>query len=299
MMPLANVLKSFGISYHFYADDTQIFLSFDPSDPSSLHNTLNTVELCVCEIKQWMATNMLKLNDDKTEVLFIASPYFRKMIEIDTFKVNNINVTPERIARNIGVIFDDSLSFHDHISSICRSSFYYLKNIGAIRKYLTQDACATLVHSFITSKLDYCNSLLAALPSTETNRLQKIMNTAARIVTRLPKREHITPVLKSLHWLPIEQRIKYKILLFVHRSLHNTAPLYLSEIITWQRQTRNLRSANQFMLSVPKTHNSYGDRAFSVYGPKLWNDLPLSLKCIIVYDDFKTNLKTYLFAKAF
>ena len=125
------------------------------------------------------------------------------------------------------------------------------------------------------------------------------MNTAARIVTRLRKREHITPVLRTLHWLPIEQRIKYKILLFVYRSVHHSAPLYLSELLHHQQNKHNLRSSTQLMLRVPKTHNSYGDRAFSVIGPNLWNSLPSSLTNIDDYCKFKRDLKTYLFIEAF
>jgi len=123
------------------------------------------------------------------------------------------------------------------------------------------------------------------------------MNTAARIVTRLHKRDHITPTLRALHWLSIEQRINYKILLFVYRSIHNSAPLYLSNLIHRQQNQRNLRSSSHLKLLVPKTHNSYGDRAFSVIGPKLWNSLPTHLTTTDNYNTFKKDLKTYLFAE--
>ena len=151
-MSLSAIIASYGLCYHFYADDTQLYVTFNPKDLNSLGQNMKRLENCIADIRHWMSTNMLKLNDDKTEVLYIASPYFQKSMPSESLRIGDTAVSPARKARNIGVIFDETMSMKDHISSICKTSHFHLRNIGAIRKYLTQDACATLVHSLVSPK---------------------------------------------------------------------------------------------------------------------------------------------------
>ena len=143
--------------------------------------------LSLCrDIKIWMSKKMLKLNDDKTEVLYISSPYFQKSLPNPTLKIDQFSITPTTAARNIGVILDNCDQMREHITSVCRASHFHLRNIGSIRRYLTPETCATLVYSLISSKLDYYNSLLIELPETQINRLQRIQNSTACIVSRRP-----------------------------------------------------------------------------------------------------------------
>ena len=115
---------------------------------------------------------------------------------------------------------------------ICKSAFFHLSNIGSIRNMLTDDACSQLINSLVTVRYDYCNSLLYGMTDSTLFRLQKVLNTAARILKKNPKFSHITDILKDLHWLPIRQRITFKILLLTYQAYHNTAPDYLCELIT-------------------------------------------------------------------
>ena len=298
-MPLSKIISSHNLQYRFYADDTQVYISFDAQQPSSFHHGLNVMEKCIHEIKAWMNVNMLKLNEDKTEVLFIASPHFQKSIEGSSLLVNQTSVSRTKSARNIGVIFDDQMLLQEHISSKCKASLFHLRNIGLIRKFLTQDACATLVHSLVSSQIDYCNSLLVNLPATSLCKLQRVINTAARIVSLHPKSEHITPVLSSLHWLPIKHRIHYKVILFVFRCIQNMCPSYLSDLLTLHVPEKNLRSAEKALLDYKIPSTKYGERAFSVAGSILWNSVPDDIRQVTSINVFKTKLKTWLFKDAF
>ena len=190
--------------------------------------------------------------------------------------------------QNLGVIFDQTMSFNEQISKIFKSSHYHLRNIGKIRKYLDESSTETLIHAFVTSKLDYCNALLNGLPKYQINRLQLVLNTAARVVTHTRKFEHITPVLIGLHWLPVSYRITFKILLLTYKALNILAPSYLSDLLSQRCNVRSLRSRSQELLSIPRSRTvTHGDMAFSIASPRLWNELPLTLR------------KTYLFKKAY
>lgn len=216
-----------------------------------------------------------------------------------TLRIGETTVSRASDARNIGVIFDDTMLMKEQISSICRITHFHLRNIGSIRKYLNQDACATLVHSLVSSKIDYCNALLSNLPANALNRLQRILNSAARIVSLQPKHNHIRPILFNLHWLPVEQRIKFKVLLFVFKCVNNIAPIYLIDLLKLYQPERELRSANTLILDYEAPSVKYGERAFSIYGPTHWNKLPLEIRMSESVDSFKTKLKTFLFKEAF
>ena len=175
-------------------------------------------------------------------------------------------------------MLDSTMTMSSQISSICKSVWYQLRNLGFIRKYLTRSAAEKIVHALISSRLDFGNALLYNLPQTKLAKIQRLQNAAARIVTLTRKYTHITPILKSLHWLPIEQRIKFKILLSVFHCVQGSAPQYNLSLINVYNPVRSLRSADSGFLVVPACYKSWGERAFARAGPSLWNSLPSHLR---------------------
>ena len=147
--------------------------------------------------------------------------------------------------------------------------------------------------------MDYCNSLLVQLPANSLDKLQRVLHTAARIVSLRPKSDDITPVLHSLHWLPIRHRLHYKVILFVFRCLNDMSPMYLSELLTPHVPKRDLRSADKALLDYKAPATKYGERSFSVAGAVLWNGIPEQMRLITDIGDFKSQLKTLLFKDAF
>ena len=173
---------------------------------------------------------------------------------------------------------------------------YHLHNISSIRSLLDETATAQLVHSLVTSRLDYCNALLYGIPNCLLNKLQRVQNIAARIVTRSSPYCHITPVLHNLHWLKISYRIQYKVLLLTFKCLNGTAPEYLSDLVDFYKPKRILRSSSKNLLSVPEIRTkTYGERCFVYAAATEWNNLPDDLRFCPSLDIFKSKLKTHLF----
>ena len=189
------------------------------------------------------------------------------------------------------------MSMDVHIKKVVQSLNSNLFKIGKIRRYLDKKTCAIIINGLCTSRLDYCNSLLYGLPKKSLDPLQKMQNRAARMLTYSRKYDHITPILRSLHWLPIEKRITFKVLLITFKALHNLAPEYLSELLHWYTPDGyQLRSGNQCLLRKPSFETkSFGFRRFEYAAPFLWNDLPIELKRIESTDTFAKALKTHLF----
>ena len=205
-----------------------------------------------------MLSNKLKLNKDKSEVLVISSSY-RRWPPLSSVGICNETVSCSPIAHNVRVIFDQSLCMVPHENAVCQSSFFHLRNIGFIRKYLTYDAAKIIIHAFVVSKLDYCNSLLYSLPSYLIRKLQHVQNSPARLVNQCPRFCHITPVLRDVHWLPFSFRIEFEIMLITYKVLHDRAPIYIHELLQLYTPSCNLRSSNRYLLVKPYFNlNSYG-----------------------------------------
>ena len=211
--PLGKIARRHQMFYHFYADDTQLYITFRTSSVSDMNLSNAKLVNCVRDMDAWM---LLKLNKDKSEVLVISSSY-RPRPPLSSVDICDETVSCSPSAHNIGVIFDQSLCIVPHVNAVCQSCFFHLRNIGFIRKYLTYDAAKIIIHAFIASKLDYCNSLLYGLPSYLIQKLQHVQNSAARLVNQCPRFCHITPVLRDLHWLPVSFRIEFKIMLLLKK----------------------------------------------------------------------------------
>lgn len=294
---LGALLRHNSIHYHLYADDSELYLSCKINE---LDSAISRMESCLSSVQTWMAHHYLKMNDDKTELLLISSKQVAQRISIPFMQVGSHSIIPTPTAKCIGVTMDSHLSMTAHISSVCRSSYYHLRNIGYLKRYLDQESLECVVHAFITSKLDYCNALYTGLPSSQISRLQSIQNAAARILTGSRKYDHITPVLRSLHWLPVQQRIKFKSLVIVYKTVNGMSPGYLQELLQPYVPPRNLRSQSCHLLTVPFTNsNLVMTRAFSYYGPRLWNELPQDFKSTPSLNVFKRKLKTHLFIEYF
>ena len=214
--PLQDIIESHGLQSVVYADDTQIYFTFPPKDRLL---AVQKIESCVADIRSWCQRNWLVLNDGKTELMYITSKFIRNRTEWKpAIKIGNAIIQPSPLARNLGVIMDSSLNMSSHVNNVCKSAMFGIRNIGQIRQYLTQDSTAKLIHAFVTSKLDSCNSLLFGLMDRDVMKVQRVQNTAARLVLRVISTWNITPALESLHWLPIQQRAVYKILLITFKG---------------------------------------------------------------------------------
>ena len=295
---LAALIQNFNIGYHFFADDSELY-SRIPTDHSSALEAVRNMESCCDEIKLWMDRNKLKLNEDKTEVLLCGPVQRRERVPFASVQVGDACITFSDSVKTLGVVLDADLSMHEQISSVVRVCYFHIRSLSKARPYLTRQAANQMAVSLIISKLDYCNSLLAGLPQTEITRLQAVQNAAARVVVKARKYDHISPILKDLHWLPIEDRIQHKILSTTYRAVNDKVPQYLSELVPLYTPTRSLRSATKLLLDVPGPKDAklkrYGQRAFKYVAPTLWNNLPGSIREKDSLQAFKSALKTHLF----
>lgn len=293
--PIATILQAHDINGMVYADDTQLYVT---CDPSSRAHTLEALEACIADVRTWLIANKLMLNDTKTEIIHITSR-FQKTEPLSPVHIGPSEVNPVSSVRDLGVVLDDRLSMASHVNNVCRVATYSLWTIGQLRTFLDQATTERLVHAFISSRLDCCNSLLYGLPESEVSKLQRIQNAAARLVVGARKSDSITPILRSLHWLPIRKRILFKILLLVYKSLNGFAPAYIDELLTPYIPSRTLRSSSRGLLRNPpmscRTLATYGDRSFSIAAPREWNRLPDHIRNAPTVQCFKSRLKTYLF----
>jgi hypothetical protein len=294
--PTYDIAIRHGVVMHQYADDTQLYVAFDPKDQ---HQAQARMEACIADIKSWMRANKLQLNEDKTEFLIITPARQADKVEITSIHVGDTVVTASPTAKNLGATFDNTMTQNAHVTALVKSCNYQLRLIGQARRYLTHNATEKVIHAFVSSRLDSGNALLNGLPDYQIGRVQRVQNTAARILTRTRKFEHISPILRSLHWLPVVRRIYFKVLCLTYKCLHNQAPKYMSDLLTPYHPTRELRSSDQLLLTVPKSRTkTYGDRSFASTAPLLWNALPFELRASCSLDAFKLSLKTYLFRES-
>jgi len=232
--------------------------------------------------------------------MWCVPPRRRHQLLDEPLLVGTLSVVSVNSVRDLGVYLDTDMLMDTHISKLVSSCFGILRQIHCIRRSLTRSSLSTVITAFILSKVDYCNVALSGLPKCDIDRLQSVINAAARLTSDSCRYDHVTPLLNDLHWLRVPECITYKLCFLVYNCLHGTAPRYLQETIQPVAEVtsrRRLRSASSSALVVPATRrSSLGDRAFAVAGPRAWNSLPEFVTDCSSLLTFKKYLKTYLFS---
>ena len=287
---LSTLLNDLGLQHHIYADDTQLYCSFDDDQVDSTKERLITA---LQSIKGWMTGMKLKLNFSKTNAVIFSPKHKRESMKtrFGSLQLDGATIQPTTEVKILGVIFDSALSFGPQIDSVVRSCNFALHNLQVAREYLPHDLLVASVTQDVLSRIDYCNALYLNLPKYQLYRLQKLINRAARLVHKLPRRAHVTPSLKKLHWLPIGPRIDFKLILLTHKTLLSQKPEYLLDLLPISRNhlLRQPSSLGGHMIS---------NRSFRYSAPRLYNLIPSEIKQHAT-ETFKRHLKAFLFSDAF
>lgn len=263
-----------------------------------------------------MSANLLTLNPNKTEFLLIGLPAQLAKIAGPVLPISpGTVINASASARNLGFILDNHLSLSDQISSLSKSCFLHIRDLCRIRPYLTAKAASTIATSLVHSKLDYCNSLYVNLPKSQLHRLQLIQNAIARAVVKAPKFSHVTPILRSLHWLKVNERIAFKIASITYKVIQSSQPLYLYRLLSFH-PPRVTRSSSCLTLQLPLSDSKLKitNRSFRHAAPRIWNSLPAELRALssasssgntlsaplaLSTTSFLSKLKSFLFYKSF
>jgi hypothetical protein len=309
---LRKVADEHGIKIHQYSDDTTIYVAFKfpPAIPDQM-DALRLLSLCAGDLIDWFAVSWVKLNPDKSDFLYFVPADLASKLPRFPLRVGERTLDPSVFSKVLGVVLSEDLSMDRQISAVVKASNFHLYRIGKIRGFLSTAAAKTLVHSLVISHLDYANSLLAGLPMTKLKPLQSIQNSAARLIFQ--ERSLSTDEAKfRLHWLPVQQRVNFKVLLFVFDCLQGSAPEYLQKTIRIHVPRRaGIRSSSRSLevdirgysvgkrrVSVP-VKSMYLNRSFSGYAPYVWNSLPAPIRTTTDRGEFKRLLKTHLFNLSF
>ena len=296
--PIGHIVNSWGIQHQQYADDTQLFVSLQG------HQQLTQLESCLSELHSWFCINGLALNPDKSDSIHFATAQRARF----TDPVVHVNVAGTTVPTSdsittLGVQLDNRLSLNQHVKSLCRSCNFHIRSLRHIRSSLTDDMAKSIATALVSSRIDYCNSLLYGTSGANIDRIQRVQNSLARVVSNCyHNRSSDQPVssaklLNNLHWLPVKHRIDFKIATLTYKLLSSNQPTYLSELISTYTPARDLRSGQQFKLNKPFVSTNFGARAFSVAAPTIWDSLPASVKLSPSISSFKRHLKTYYCSK--
>lgn len=297
---IPKIIESHDLSYHLYADDIQIFGSCHPSDSASLASRLSR---CIADIHNWLCSNRLLLNASKTEVMWLTSQRRRHLAPTHAIVIGDSTISPVSQVRSLGVLLDPCLTMRPYICDVTSKCFSALRQLRSIRRCISEPVANTLVTALIHSKLHYCSTLLYGLPDNSLSKFQFVLNASCRLVCNSRARDHVTPLLESLEWLPIRNRINFRLAVLIFKCLHDLAPPYLvshlqlSSSITSRRSLRSSSSSN---LLIPSTRlKTVGARAFPTAAARVWNSLPSSLKSISSLSTFKTALKSELLRRSY
>ena len=234
-------MRNFLISFHMYADDSQLYKSISSDIEEDQLTAVMQLQNCIYDISDWMNRNKLKINEDKTEFLIAGTSRQYAKVLFDYLSVSGTILPSGPDVKNLGVITDEELTLNNHITYICKSCYHYLRNTRTVRPYLTTSSAKTIVHSVISATLDYCNSLFVDIPDFLITKLQCVQTAAARIVLNLKKYDSVTPYLMKLHWLPVRQHIIYKLNLIVFKALNGDVPDYIQSLLSINQLARPLR----------------------------------------------------------
>lgn len=289
------------ITVYGFADDHTANIRFKPT-PAEEASAIQDLQNCAITINNWMNNNKLKMNNAKTEFIIFGSR--SQLNKCNTKEINICGdvIESKNCIKYLGVLLDESLNFKDHIKKQCKTAMLNYFRIKSIRKYLSREATETLVLSLVVSHLDYCNIILYGISQTELSKIQRIQNMCAKLVLNKSKYDSSKQALFDLHWLPIKARISFKILTYMYNCSVGNAPSYLTELLCLKQSKRVLRSSESSVncYAVPFNKNkTFSDRSFSTIGPKLWNDLPVSLRRCDSVDSFKSQLKSFYFEDYF
>ena len=257
------------------------------------------MQSCISEVNAWATENMLRLSDNKTELMLVTSKRTKYLHNLPTsYTIGNAQIPFKQSVKNSGLTLDCHRSMNAHVTNIARTYYLELRPLAYIRRFLIITATATLVSAFVLSRIGYCNSLLFGSTHDVTSHLQRIQNYAARVILRLPKSSSITIHLKSLHWLPVKERSTYKIACLRYHCHSSTAPSYVVAMLHKKpSHTRKTRSSSYTMPLLNRPAHSkatLGDRSFSFASSSVWNSIPNDVRCAPSLSSFKSRLKTYL-----
>ena len=275
--PISDIITGHGVQFHQYADDTQLYVKI-VSDVD-----MRSLEMCTLAVRDWFTENGMLLNPDKSEVLLVASKTNAKKFA----KGSGVSVAGSQIAysvnlKSLGVTIDQSLTFDQHVRNVVKASNFHIRALRHIRPMLDRKVANTIACSIVSTRLDYCNSLLYGTTASNIAKLQRVQNSLARVVAGTKRRDHIKPVLKDLHWLPIEQRVQYKVALITHKVLATAQPQYLADLVTAYKPTRaGMRSETQRRVAIPSgLKSTFGNRTFTRASESVWNSLPERIRTI-------------------
>ena len=200
--------------------------------PDGISELLHSMQSCISDVKAWATANMLKFNDNKTNLMLVTSRRTKHLHNLPTsITIGNAQISFKQSVKNLGFTLDCHLTMNAHFSNIARTCYLELRHLTSIRRFLTSTATATLLSAFVLSRIDYCNSLLFGSTHDVTSHLQRIQKYAARVILRLPKSSRITIHLKSLHWFPVKLRSTYKIACLCYHCHSSTAPSYVADML--------------------------------------------------------------------
>ena len=305
---LQKIAAKYGLNIQLYADDSQLYISFQPSRPSQLEDVKDMTNRCLAEIKAWMVKNFMKLNESKTELLVLGKPHVLKNYDLSiSLQFGSTTISPTECKgdnwKSLGIKLDETLCMERQVNSVRQKCNWTMMNLRTIGRYLDEGIKLMMVKQLVISKLDYCNSLYINLKKTLLNKLKSILNGALRFIYNISDRStDLVPYYKKAHILPIEHRIFFKVCLLTHKAVHGLSPGYIKELMEVDVPTetgactRSKTPGDCFKLKIPKmSKNKFDARRFSNYAPTAWNSLPLRLRCLKDTDCFKRMLKNYLY----
>jgi len=290
--PVSDIAAAHHVSFHQYADDIQTYIAFQPRCLDSLSQLIN----CTEDVTHWFLENGLLLNPSKTEaVVFGTASRLRSVDITGGVKVAGTSLQFSDTVKLLGVELDQALSMDRHVSSVVSSCNFHIRALRHIRPRLTLDAAKSVAVSIVGARLDYCNSLLYGTSQRNLDRLQRVQNSLARVVIQAPLRSSATELRRQLHWLPIRQRVNFKLGTIAFRAIHTGTPTYLASELHRHQPPRALRSGTTTILHRPHASSDFHQHSFAVSAPATWNNIPAAIRDCASLDTFKTALKTHLF----